>query len=208
MHADEAKQGKKVLVVQGLPNPSAVSAGDPFPALDGRPVDLRPESLPGGTRYIFADDAVVVAAAKLVSDHLLMPTKGKDQLFSDAVIVNSGAWKVLKSRGSLGKKSAKAVVNAAPMGSKVLKLEAMFLQDREEIGSLEQTISDLVKIDGGGRVRALKTTEMRKWWAFIAFDITEPVFVLETKNKAHLFILDFGKDGLVLSIDELNGLPN
>ena len=41
-----------------------------------------------------------------------------------------------------------------------------------------------------------------------AVDISEPVFVLQTENGAHFFIMVFGSDGRIGFVDELNSLPN
>jgi hypothetical protein len=48
---------------------------------------------------------------------------------------------------------------------------------------------------------------MAKWWVFIAFDIEEPVLVIETAGGGYLFVLHFSATGL-LAVDELNALPD
>jgi hypothetical protein len=208
LRADDIGKERKTLVLQGVPTAKALSAADPFPSLDGRPLDLRPESLPKGVRYKFADDASVLSAADLVTKHLLRTSRTEGPLFTDAVLVHAGAWKSLKTRVAPPKEMGPVITYLVSTGSKVLKLEMAFLRSKEEIMSLEQALVQIVKDDGGGRVRALKTSEMKKCSGFIGFYMLEPTLVLETKNGAHLFILDIGEDGLVGSVNELNGLPN
>ncbi|MBX3738262.1 MAG: hypothetical protein KF715_16325 [Candidatus Didemnitutus sp.] len=60
---------------------------------------------------------------------------------------------------------------------------------------MRQIIAD----DGGGKIRALRADEMTRWWTFIAFDIAEPVFVLETANGRHRFILSCAHGKVALS---------
>lgn len=208
LHAATGNGEQKVLVVQGKADESSLQAGDKLPAMKGRPKELRPGSLPSDVRYKFASDAAVKAAADLITQHLIDGPQTDKPLFADTVFVYVGAWKVLGTRLAPLKTSGPTMTNMVPLGSQVLKLEMAMLQEKEDVAKLEQTLAEIVKHDGGGRVRALRTPEMKKWWAFIAFDIQEPTLVLETKNKAHLFILDVGKDGLVGAVDELNSLPD
>lgn len=69
-------------------------------------------------------------------------------------------------------------------------------------------ISQLLKDDGGFQVRSFTTAEMRKWWVYIAFNIEEPVFVVESKGHKYKFIMGFVNDSSVYVIDELNALPD
>lgn len=203
---DDSGAPKKAVVVVGRPTAGALTAGDAFPNLAGRPSELRPEPLPIRVRYVFTDDSAVISAASRLSDSLLGGKLDQGKLFSSSLLVYSGAWAVLKTR--VNKPQRPSITNRMMMGRRVLLLEMAFLQDAKEVNNLEHALAKIVQEDGGGRIRALKTMEMEKWWAFIPFDIAEPVLVLETKNRAHIFLLNFGKAGLVTGIDELNSLPD
>ena len=198
---------KKVKIIKGNPNPQAITATDPFPALDHRPDLLRPQRLPAHVRYVFATDEVVTAAADRITRHLLSETPADGTLFGATVLVNAGAWLQFRNNEAIGHNGAKPMTAHGELNHKTLTLDGMVLTNPEEISSLEKALKNIVNDSGGSIVRALRTYEMEKLWTFIAFDIEEPVFVVETNDKRFRFILVFNNDRL-FSIDELNGLPD
>jgi hypothetical protein len=198
--------GTRTLVIDPKTNSQSLTANDPQPAYADRPVELRPGELSSRVRYKPATDEVVIGAAARIQSRLLAATPGDGALFGDVVLVGCGAWQYFRNEPDIGHKDSKPVTGRIPTNKKVVQLDGRLLQDAGEIATLEQKLRAMIQHDGGGTVRALRTDEMDKWWAYISFDIEEPVFAVESKGGRYLFIVSFGKEG-AFELDELHGLP-
>jgi hypothetical protein len=199
-----SKESVRESISAAYPGRSYVPA-DPARSLAQRPGDLVPERSPSNVRYIYADGAVVEDTAKQISSHFIMAQKGANSNWAGAVAVQAGAWKLFGSDDRLGKNLATRYSARVPTPSGPLDFKEIVLHDPAEIRELDSRVCEMIAGDGGGRVRALRADEMRTWWQFISFDITEPVFVLETSNLRHRFIIGVNQDGIAM-IDELNVL--
>lgn len=197
---------KKTVVIQGKPNPQAIDSSARFPVMADRPPELRPEPLPRGVRYRFADDAVVVAAAQKAVDYLLSPSLPPGTLFVDGAMIQPGAWTLLQDV-KLTLKEVSPIRNSVRLKRGTIVLDGASIKDAAELNAIVATLRQIISADGGGKVRAMRSAEMAKWWVFIAFDIEEPALMLETTGGKHLFVLHFTTAGL-LAVDELNALPD
>lgn len=103
-------------------------------------------------------------------------------------------------------RAPQALKNRISLRGRTLELESALLHDDDDRRTVVRALRQIIADDGGGKIRALRADEMTHWWTFIAFDIAEPVFVLETANGRHRFILSC-THGKVGAVDELNGLP-
>lgn len=205
--AATAKSGpKKTLVIQGKPNPGAIDSPAQFPAMEGRPPALRPEPLPRPVRYKFADDETVIAAAQKAADYLLSHALPAGTLFGDGAMIQPGAWTRLQD-AKLMLKAARPIHNSVHLKRGTIVLDGASVSDAAELNAIIATLRQIIRSDGGGKVRALHAAEMAKWWAFIGFDIEEPALVLETTGGKYLFVLHFTAAGLLV-VDELNALPD
>lgn len=202
--SDDGK--KNVTLLQGKPNPGSLDSNSPFPALENRPAELRPEPLPKGVRYKLAPDAEVKAAAQRLTAHFLTDTPDAAPLFSATIMVQPGAWQAVHREQKIDFKAAKPMGAISPAGGRQFRLEGASLSDAADGIRLSEELRKLIQADGGGTVRALRATEMRKWWQFIAFDIEEPALMLETAHGKYRFIFEFSK-GKALLVDELERLP-
>ncbi len=194
---------KKTLVLVGDANPKSLTAKDKMPDMTGRPEYLRPEKLPTRVRCVFVPDADVVAAAKK-AETLFLGKQPPDLeiFFANGTLIQPGAWSFLEHVSPLDK--IKTITHRADLGSKVVKLNGALLSKPEEFSVAAQTLRKVIADDGGGSIRAMFTAEMDRWWSFIAFDIEEPVFVLETQGGKYRFIVGFDSKGYISCIDELN----
>jgi hypothetical protein len=172
----------------------------------GRPPDLRPEPLPRPVRYKFVDDGTVVDAARKVADYLLAPALPAGRIFGDSAMIQPGAWTRLRD-AKLVLKEAKPFHSSVRLKRGTIVLDGVSVSDPAELDAIVATLRQIISADGGGKVRALRSAEMAKWWVFIAFDIEEPVLVIETAGGGYLFVLHFSATGL-LAVDELNALPD
>jgi hypothetical protein len=202
---DEARSAKEPAMTV-VPSEGETPVKKDIPNLDGRPFELRPGNIPDRVTYKFGDDAKMIETAQSLRRQFLDDTVPATPLFDSTVKIQPGAWKALNAAGVIGKKSNTPTGGVAKVGRRTLRLEGMIIRDKDERLVLEKLIRDMVRKDGGGVVRAMRTSEMDKWWTFIAFDIEEPTLVLETKKQKHLFVFYFDRFGVVV-IDELNGLP-
>jgi hypothetical protein len=188
-------------------DPSMRVYGEALPAMADRSAALRPDSLPKRVRYKFASDTAVAAAADLVTRHLLTDHAEDQNMFGDAVWVRPGAWKWLAGDERIGKKDATLLETVGQLREGRVKLDGMVIRDGQEKAELARKLRAMVKSDGGGMVRALRSDEMSTWWVFIDHDIEEPTLVVATNGGRYRFILCF-KGGTVVRLDELNGLPD
>ena len=156
-------------------------------------------------RYKYADGAIVEKTAEQISRHFIVAVKDATPNWAGAVAVQAGAWRLFESDDRLGKIFATRYTARVPTPSGPLDLKQILLRDPAEIRELDSKVCQMIAADGGGRVRALRTGEMKTWWKFISYDITEPIFVLETTNLHHRFIIGVNQDGIGM-IDELNVL--
>ncbi len=171
-----------------------------------RPPYLQPGPIPNRVRYRYADNAVVTATAKQIHGHFITASKDSKNHWAGAVMVQSGAWMLFRSDENLGRNQAIRFTAVVPSASGKLNLQQIVLRDPYEIQELDSKVCQTIAAEGGGRIRALRSDEISTWWQYIAYDIIEPVFVLETANAHHRFIVGVNQDGIGM-IDELNGLP-
>jgi hypothetical protein len=174
-------------------------------SLAGRPADLVPEPYPARVHYRYAGAAVVEEAAKEITRHFITGGGDDSSVWAGSVAVQSGAWRLFGSDDLLGKTLATRYSASVATASGTFELKQIVLADPGEIRELDSRVKAMIAAGGGGRVRALRADEMRAWWQFISYDITEPVFVLETANSSHRFIIGVNQDGIGM-IDELNVL--
>jgi hypothetical protein len=194
-----------VVRIEGTTDAGSIIAGEVLPDLQRRPPALRPGVLPPRIRYKFSPDIDMAAAARLAAEHLLESRRDTSPLFDEAVWLQPGAWKWLKPTPGLAAR-ASGMNAAVRTRSGVLHLEGKIISNPQDQRLLEDTLRHLIRADGGGRLRAMTTQEMKRWWPFIAFDIQEPTLVLETARGSHRFVLTF-ENGRLVAVDDLTGLP-
>jgi hypothetical protein len=199
-----SKESVKASISDAYPGRSYPQS-NPAQSAMHRPGDLVPERSPSMVHYRYADGAVVEETARQISRHFIVTAKDPNQIWAGAVAVQAGAWKLFESDDRLGKILATRYAARVPTPSGSLDLKQILLRDPDEIKELDSRVCEMVAADGGGRVRALRADEMRTWWQFISYDITEPIFVLETADQRHRFIIGVNQDGIGM-IDELNVL--
>jgi len=185
----------------------AYVAGEPVPIMTARLPELVPGALPPRVRYHFADDDMVNRLAERLKIGL---SSADASLYGDIVMVQPGAWSRLKNTMSLDSTDAsnlsmldlKSGLNGGLAGG----LQGRVFRSKHAMDLLSAEIPKRLHEDGGFQVRALRTTEMAKWWIYIALDIEEPTFVIESAGGHYRFIVALLKEK-IFSIDELNGLP-
>ena len=181
--------------------------GDKIPDLSARSLMLRPGQLPAEVRYSFAEDARVKTAADALMNWFRPPSGEGQPLFHKTLLIQPGAWATLKGSPDLGNRFATPWKFVVWDGKTNETLWGILLKDQKEINQAGTAIRHDVQTRGGGTVRALKTSEMSKWWPFIGFYIEEPTLIFETKDQKRHYIFGFVDDKVVL-VDELDSLPD
>ena len=180
-----------------------------LPDMGGRKPELTPGALPKRVLYVFAPNIIVNNVAEKLAVAL---QKGDSTIVGETLFLQPGGWQVLKDKCAIGKKNATKMSIVDPQQLKKnggkSALEARFIKDKDEVKIAFEQISRILKDDGGFQVRSFTTAEMSKWWAYIGFNIEEPVFVVESKSKKFKFVMGFVDDSSVYVIDELNVLPD
>jgi hypothetical protein len=171
-----------------------------------RSAEMRPGEIPAKVRYQYADNASVEEAAGKVSRHFLNADEAGKPIWAPNVIVQSGAWSLFKGDSLLGNYDAVRYTARVPTLSKAVDLPQILLRNSEDIGELDTDVRKTVAADGGATVRALKSDELKMLWQYIPYDITEPIFVLETRNGGHRFVIGMNLDGIAM-VDELISIP-
>lgn len=202
-----ASTSPRINVIQIRPNHASLVAGQPWPDLSARAAALRPGPLPPRVRYAFGPDAAMASAAAALTAHLLHGDAAAGPLWASRVSVPYGAWHTLRHTPGLGK------TGALPFGAmmrgadgKPIRLDGILLTNAAEVATLERTLVQSIAADGGGRVHALTTEEMARWWPYVGFDYVEPILALTTNDGAHTYAFLIEHDRVEL-VDDLAGLP-
>jgi len=148
------------------------------------------------------------AAAQLCGGLLRGSTQ--NPLFGSVVVFGSGAWTRLVAKDPSLATLGVPTTLVVPWGAELIRLETRTLAAKQDSSRMSQraqaALAALLSQASGASVRALTRAEMAQWWAFIAFDITEPVLVVETQQPAYRFVLLYSGEG-VGWVEELNALP-
>jgi hypothetical protein len=200
------KQATQAAISAAYPGRAYPKASVGGPAVE-RPGELRPGAVPAKVHYQYADNATVEEAAQRLARHFLDADDASKPVWAANVVVQSGAWSLFDGDSRLGKSDAIHFTAKIPALTKALELPQVLLRNSGEISELDSDLRRTVAAEGGATVRALQSDELKTWWQYIPYDITEPVFVLETRNGGHRFVVGMNLDGIAM-IDELNGLPS
>lgn len=158
-------------------------------------------SVPHGITYIKASPEINKKTIETINEYL---HRDLSQLFGTHVIIGPGLWKnIHKSKAIKNSDIITTNINipitAGVNKGKFQTLNGGLLQTQEQVsiflGEFKKNIA------GKHRVRKLNEKELKIYWSLIPYDITEPVFIVETGSKQFLF--DFVK-GLVFHIDDMS----
>ncbi len=182
-----------------------VATTDALPPQEGRPDNLKVHVLPTGIRIRMADDVVACEYAGKLDTLLRTGPMGGE---SDSLLVHTGFASL--SRKVVCNSKAMRIVGMIPLSgeSQPYPTHSLYIGDQNDARAYVRFFVDTVRANGPWTIRSLTTEEMDKWWCYIAFDIEEPVYLVETDGGNYKFVVTYGKDGLLFSIDELNSLPD
>jgi hypothetical protein len=151
--------------------------------------------VPHGVRYKPAPAKVNDKARELLRRKFSADASDEEvlSLFETLVICGPGLWQDLKNDAALsrirhGKVSFKVPVRG-PDGKVVRTdtLDGKVFQTADEVLLFWRAFSARTDFDGL-KIRKLNTEEIKIFWAMIPFDITEPLFILESEQHKLLVV--------------------
>lgn len=95
------------------------------------------------------------------------------------------------------------LVIMVPLSGGVQRFKGKSFRQQADLDSLQSYIVQTIKTDGSFTIRKPNPTELKIYWAFISFDIEEPIFIIE--SKSHKFIVNFFNDH-ILHLDDYYGV--
>jgi len=184
----------------------AYGVGVPLPKQSARPPELVVDVIPAPVFYHFCDDATIVLYAETLRHTLEEKGHGA---FGNVLLVSPGAWNLMRPlvgmpRGVI----VEVLIVRSIKGLNSSILEGRLTDDVPGIDRIAVALRAMLREDGGYGIRGLRAEEMAKWWVYRTSDIMEPSYVVETKGGYYKFVIGFGSDGKISSIDELNALPD
>ena len=133
-------------------------------------------------------------------DKILSPDyKGNDHLFGKAIGCGPFLWQKLLKNNIFPSDVGFPILLRVPIKEKILELNGRAIRWLDQTTKLESYIRDELKNDESFIIRRLNPEEMRLYWGMITYDISEPIFIIE--SKSHNFLIDFQEDK-VMWIDD------
>ena len=151
--------------------------------------------IPAGIRYKQASAKINEDAKELLRNKFSAEVEDKEvlSLFEEMVICGPGLWRDVKQDESLAKLDKGKIHFQVPVRGadgkvvRVDKLEGKLFQSADEVLAFWKVFvkhTDLSNL----KIRKLNVEELRLFWAMIPFDITEPLFILESEKHKLLVV--------------------
>lgn len=169
--------------------------------------------IPGGIRYKQASAKVNDDASKLLMKLFSAGNDKQDILpfFETRLICGPGLWLNIKSEKAMTElKKGNAVFEMPVINDqgKVIrkdKMEGKFFQTPEEILAFWKVFAKRADFNGF-KIRKLNQDELRIFWAMIPFDITEPLFIMESSKHKILVLFTSAEKLKIMWIDDYQNL--
>lgn len=153
--------------------------------------------VPNGVNYKKTTDDINDSAKKKIE--AIFSGKATDREIlaffqQNALICGPGLWKQIKADPTLAKMENGNVTFAIPVldaqgkTQRVDKLQGKVFQDDADVLAFWKALPGKDELKDA-RIRKLTSEELSTYWAMISFDITEPVFIAESKK--HRMLLQF-----------------
>jgi hypothetical protein len=169
--------------------------------------------VPKGIRYHKASKEANDAARKILARLFSGKATDKEVLaaFAETPICGPGLWRAIGDdplmlaikHGSVVFKTP--VLDASGNPVRVVEMKGKIFQSSEEILAFWKAFSK--KTDFSGlKIRRPNPTELRIFWAMIPFDITEPIFILDSGKHKILAVFAAAKNLRIMWIDDYQNI--
>ena len=178
---------------------------DTMPPMGSRPVNLIPGDIPEGVRYRFNNNQSVIDTANILNESLL---SGVEVFSDDGVLVFPGAWNWFKSYSDIGRDNFTKATHVSRINGSSTARIGVVLKDSEEIERLSLYLAKMLEDDGGFIIGSMSSKEMSEWWPYIPLDISEPTFVIKSRNGKFRFVVVASLEDGIITVDELNKIED
>lgn len=169
--------------------------------------------IPAGIRYKQASAKVNDDACKLLMKLFSASDDKQDILpfFETHLICGPGLWLNIKSEKAMTElKKGNAVfempvINAQGKVIRKDKMGGKLFQTPEEILAFWKVFAQRTDFSGF-KIRKLNQDELRIFWAMIPFDITEPIFIIESSKHKILILFTSAEKLKIMWIDDYQNL--
>jgi hypothetical protein len=151
-------------------------------------------------RYVTASDETNDKAVSYIKE--LFGSNIPTALLPKAVMCGPYLWKELVDDMGFDRNAGIPLTLMDPRASDK-KLEGRIVRWADQTSKLQHALIDIFLKSGYLRIRHLTGEEVTVYWKMNAWDITEPVFMLETAG--HLILIDL-EEGEVFYLEDLFGL--
>jgi hypothetical protein len=167
-------------------------AADDAPTVQAKPkIDellAKQPDVPDGVVYKKPLASVERAALETLASHPLLSGDRQfaaDEILSVPLICGPGLWQHIRDDGDI-KKIVKGNVNFnIPNANGTQNLKGKLFQTKEEVAVYWKAFVKAYGTDNS-TIRRPTSEELRIYWAMIPYDITEPLFVVESNSAAIL----------------------
>jgi len=158
--------------------------------------------IPNGITYKDADSATNAKAFNKLNS-ALADSSSTISWFDGGMGCMPFLWKQLSSNPYFADAGGAEMTIMVPFGGEVRTFKGKSFRRKADLDSLQSFLVQTIRNDAPYVIRKPSPRELNLYWAFISFDIEEPVFVIE--SRSHLFLVDFYKDH-ILQIDDYYGV--
>lgn len=134
------------------------------------------QDIPDGIRYIPAEDSINTAALDKLRNLLFL--KSSDDI-SKAIACGPFFWQELLDNSIFSPETGIAMECYIPLKGELHKLEGRVIRWEKETKKLLTLLRNIISSSEDFTIRKLKPDEIKIYWMMIAYDIEEPVFVLD-----------------------------
>ncbi len=109
-----------------------------------------------------------------------------DDLCANVLICGPGMWRNIKNDPEMEKLKKGVAKIKVPTNHGVQELEGKFFQSKDEVTAFWKAFWRKYKRDPQAKIRRPTARELNMYWAMIPYDITEPIFTIESKDATIL----------------------
>ncbi len=113
-------------------------------------------------------------------------TSATDDLSGDILICGPGLWHNIKDDPEMAKLKLGVTKIKVPTNNGVQELDGKLFQNKEEVAAFWKAFWRKYKLDPQAKIRRPTAKELDLYWAMIPYDITEPIFMIESKEATIL----------------------
>jgi len=165
--------------------------------------------IPPGVRYTKTSDEINERARKLISAAFTAKASEKDVfgLFSDKLLIcGPGLWSEIRDENAFANIKTGAVNIQFPIGSGAARhvemLEGKLFQNRKDVLAFWHVFAKKTDFEAI-QIRKMTAAELSVYWAMISFDINEPIFMVECKQRRVVLQFTSPENLTITWIDDL-----